>query len=362
MAIVKAIKSGASIKRIINYVTRNNDLENLLMDGVDCNPSTASQEMLYTRDKFSKYDGVQYIHLVYSLSPSESENVEMSQIIANAKKLIAETDNFQNHQVIICGHDDKEHKHAHIVVNAVNFENGKKVRWYRTDLRAFKERLIQISKEQGLIVPEKGQGYSLGGNSERLYKSVERAYSQEYDSWMLNIYKKVLDSKEFAVNKEDFVMSLAEYHIQTRWDNRQTILFEDEYGHKVRNTRLGEVFKIDLSKEALLNEFTVTEQLFEAERGFEECAADEAESVSDTETRERCIELSAYDDDIKAAIDAIRIATTNEQNSATRRDDKIAERANREDERKRHNIEEQQRIAQKSDRIRIRKRRISRER
>ena len=54
MAIIKAIKSGASIKRIIDYVTRKDGLANFMMDGIDCNPHTASYEMLYTREKFSK--------------------------------------------------------------------------------------------------------------------------------------------------------------------------------------------------------------------------------------------------------------------------------------------------------------------
>ena len=42
MAIIKAIKSGASIKRIIDYVTRKDGLANFMMDGIDCNPHTAS--------------------------------------------------------------------------------------------------------------------------------------------------------------------------------------------------------------------------------------------------------------------------------------------------------------------------------
>ena len=123
------------------------------MDGIDCNPHTASFEMLYTRDKFSKHNGVQYVHLVYSLSPVESEKLDVERVLLNAKLLVERTDNFKGHQTIICVHDDKKHKHAHIVINAVNFQTGKKVRWYRTDLRCFKDRLIELSREQGLEVP-----------------------------------------------------------------------------------------------------------------------------------------------------------------------------------------------------------------
>ena len=46
--------------------------------------------------------------------------------------------------------------------------------------------------------------------------------------------------------------------IKTTWDNRKTILFEDQEGHKVRNSRLEEIFKTGLDKETLENEFRTT--------------------------------------------------------------------------------------------------------
>ena len=325
MAIVKAIKSGASIKRIIDYVTRKDGLQNFMMDGIDCNPHTASFEMLYTRDKFSKHDGVQYVHLVYSLSPVESEKLDVEQVLLNAKLLVERTDNFKGHQTIICVHDDKKHKHAHIVINAVNFQTGKKVRWYRTDLRWFKDRLIELSREQGLEVPVKGQGNSLGGNNSKLCKSVERAFNRNYESWMLDMYEKILQIKNVSVSKDDFVLKLYEEGIKTTWDNRKTILFEDQEGHKVRNSRLEEIFKTGLDKETLENEFRTTTQLLGSEQEYEAMYFGEPKVAG----RKQDFEYEAYEIYIEDARNEIGAARAIEYDSKTKRNNKIAQRKNR---------------------------------
>lgn len=362
MAIIKAIKSGASLKKIIDYVTRKDTLESSYMDGLECNPLTASNEMLYVRDKFFKYEGVQYIHLVYSLSPTESEKMEIEQLIANAKTLIEQTENFRNHQVLICGHDDKKHKHAHIIVNSVNIKTGNKVRWYRTGLKKLKDRVIELSVEQGLEIPTKGQGKSLGGNNNRLYQSVERSLNQHYESWMLDIYRKVIEVKNKAINKEDFINGLSENGIQTRWNNRQSILFQDTYGHKVRNSRLEEVFKVNMSKENLENEFGVNQQLLEGEGRIKNSFSSDATGVYTIGAREREFEPNDISAEIQSAIDAIAFATAKEQDSRTKRDNSIAERTNRDIERKRQNFENQQNFRKENVRIRKRNRTNSYER
>lgn len=336
MAIVKAIRSGASLKRTVDYVSRHDTLENYLMDGVDCNPHTASLEMLLVRDKFRKHSGVQCIHLVYSLSPEESKEVGLWRIMENAKNLAEATPNFQGHQILICGHDDKGHKHAHIVVNAVNYQNGKKARWNKYDLSKFKERLIEQSKEQGLLVPVKGKTNSIGGQSMAVQKVLEKTVQGNYSSWLLDVYVKVIDAKNNAVNKDDFINILKSNGIKTEWNNRKTILFIDDLGHKVRDKRLSEVFNADISKESLENEFKRIAELNISKRELErpvyqgtekEQAINTAEQTNSA--RERRIEYGEYKNFISNARAEIINARTAERNSTKERNDKIAERANR---------------------------------
>lgn len=336
MAIVKAIRSGASLKRTVDYVSRHDTLENYLMDGVDCNPHTASLEMLLVRDKFRKHSGVQCIHLVYSLSPEESKEVGLWRIMENAKNLAEATPNFQGHQILICGHDDKGHKHAHIVVNAVNYQNGKKARWNKYDLSKFKERLIEQSKEQGLLVPVKGKTNSIGGQSMAVQKVLEKTVQGNYSSWLLDVYVKVIDAKNNAVNKDDFINILKSNGIKTEWNNRKTILFIDDLGHKVRDKRLSEVFNADISKESLENEFKRIAELNISKRELERFVyqgTGEKQTTNTTEqttsTKERRIEYREFKTFISNARDEIVNARTAERNSTKERNDKIIERKNR---------------------------------
>lgn len=350
MAIVKAIRSGASLKRTVDYVSRHDTLENSLMDGVDCNPHTASLEMLLIRDKFSKHSGVQCIHLVYSLSPEESKAVGLERIMENAKKLAETTPNFKNHQILICGHDDKGHKHAHIVVNAVNYQNGKKVRWNKYDLNKFKERLIKQSLEQGLTIPVKGQTNSVGGQSMAVQKVLEKTVQGNCSSWLLDVYIKVTDAKNNAVNKDDFINILKNNGIKTEWNNRKTLLFIDDLGHKVRDKRLSEVFNADISKESLENEFKRIAELNISQRKLERTVyqgTGKEQTINTAEqtncAREQRIEFGEFKTFISNARYEIVNARTAERNSTKERNDKIIERENRDAVRSRQHFRGQQR-------------------
>lgn len=329
MAIIKAVRSGASLKRTIDYVSRQNKLDNFLMDGIDCNAQTASLEMLYIRDKFGKHNGVQCIHLVYSLSAEEAENVGLARVMNNARELAENTPNFKDHQILICGHNDKMHKHAHIVVNAVNYKTGQKVRWYKYDLNKFKERLIKQSKDQGLIVPVKGQTNSIGGQKMEIQKVMEKAVKGKYNSWVLDIYAKVTEAKEIAVGKENFIDLLNKQGIQVDWNNRQTITFTDAGGHKIRDRRLNDIFNTNFNKESLENEFKRTAQRVASTVGLERkvYAGTGAErSVTRANQQPESEDLTAF---IRKARSEIADARAAERTSAKERNDKITERANR---------------------------------
>lgn len=347
MAIVKAIRSGASLKRTIDYVSRHDTLDNYLMDGIDCNPHTASFEMLLARDKFNKHSGVQCIHLVYSLSSEEAKDVGLERIMENAKKLAENTPNFQNHQIIICGHDDKGHKHAHIVVNAVNYKTGKKIRWNKYDLSKFKERLIEQSLEQGLVIPVKGQTNSVGGQSMEVQKVLEKAVQGTYSSWLLSIYTKVVDAKNNAVNKDDFINILKNNGVETEWNNRKTILFIDDFGHKVRDKRLNEVFHVNISKETLENEFKRIAEHSISKRELERPVYEGRRAEPLISEKQRKIDYGEFKSFINNARNEIINARTAERNSTKERNNKIIERENRNVIRGRQYIRGQQEIAKR---------------
>ena len=69
MAIIKAVRSGASLGRAIKYVTNITKTETTLMSGMDCRPTSAIDEMKVTKALWGKEGGRQYKHYVHSFLP-----------------------------------------------------------------------------------------------------------------------------------------------------------------------------------------------------------------------------------------------------------------------------------------------------
>ena len=151
MAIIKAVNSRASIGRAIRYITHSGKTEDKLISGIDCSPETAIEEMKTTKVVWGKEDGRQYQHFIHSFPPDEKITQEEAHKIAVE---LCET-RFKGHEVLIATHKDTKHIHSHIIVNSVNYENGKKLHWKKQDLQNMKDRANEISLAYGLSVPVK---------------------------------------------------------------------------------------------------------------------------------------------------------------------------------------------------------------
>ncbi|MGU7949820.1 relaxase/mobilization nuclease domain-containing protein [Streptococcus suis] len=74
----------------------------------------------------------------------EDEEITPEQAHKNAVELAEHTKAWKGHEVLIATHIDKGHIHTHFIVNSVNYENGHKLQWCRTDFAD-----IQNKKECG---------------------------------------------------------------------------------------------------------------------------------------------------------------------------------------------------------------------
>lgn len=257
MAIIKAVSSKASIGKAIDYVEKKEKTEEKLLEGIECNPSTAAIEMEAVKKAWGKEDGRQYKHFVYSFPPGEK--VSLEQIRDNARKLVEETKAFKGHQVLIAVHDDREHKHAHVIVNSVNAEDGHKLQWSKADLKSIKERCNELSRSQGLSVPEKSQNVTDWSLDK--HKTLEKAFSGDYKSYVLDVANTVADVRQVATSRAEFIELMKSKGIETEWkDSHKNITFKTEEGKKVRNSNLTKTFKVDFGKESLENEFQFNEE------------------------------------------------------------------------------------------------------
>ena len=149
-----------SLDGVIDYAVNPDKTEQRLFEScLNCGGvGTAFADMQATKDKYGKNSGVQGYHLIQSFKPGELTPEQTHAIgVEFAKRLFG--DRFE---VVIGTHLDKHHLHNHIVVNAVSFQDGKKL---RCNMDTYFHQVQQISddlcREHGLsVITPKGKGKS----------------------------------------------------------------------------------------------------------------------------------------------------------------------------------------------------------
>lgn len=131
MAITKMMYMKASSKaRIdihlehsINYILQPKKLgEANLAGGINCLPEMAYRQMKATKQMFGKTGGRQGYHFVISLKPGEGT----PEIMYDIAMRFAEEAFAGEYEAVVAVHTDREHLHAHIIINSVNMVTGYK--------------------------------------------------------------------------------------------------------------------------------------------------------------------------------------------------------------------------------------------
>lgn len=267
MAIIKAISSKASIATAINYVSKKEKTTTKLLSGINCDPTSAKEEMQVTKMLWGKTGGRTYQHYVHSYAAKEKITPEQAH--KNAIELVKGTAVWQGYEVLLATHVDREHIHTHIIINSVNFENGRKLQMSKKNLEELKERCIAQSKIQGLNVPEKGKTFTGTEREETVawkkdtYAFLKKAEKGEVKSYVQDIALAVMTCKEIATSRDEFIQKMENEGIGVIWkENHKYITFVDlarqEKGEKqckIRNNKLSQYYAIDFGKETLENEF-----------------------------------------------------------------------------------------------------------
>jgi hypothetical protein len=248
MAIIKAVNSKASIAKAINYIIKHEKTERRLIGGYNCNPATAIDDMKATKRAWRKMGGRQYKHFIQSFPKEENITVEEANQIAY--ELITRSPMFRGYEVCFATHKDKDHIHTHWIVNSVSFEHGYKFRYSKAKLQELKDLSDVIVREHGKSICQKNNEittFDMG-----MYKAIEKAVQGTYQSWVFDTMKAIVKAKSTALSRQVFIQNMKEQGFEVQWtDRRKYIVFIDKDGHKIRDRRLSQIFKIDISKEGL---------------------------------------------------------------------------------------------------------------
>ena len=286
MGIVKAVHSKASIGVAIAYIERKEKTNITLIEGIDCNPTTAISEMQTTKKLWHKTDGRQYDHYIHSFAPDENITQEVAQEISLkwAKEL------FPCHEVVVATHTDRHHIHSHIIVNSVNHKTGKKIHTSAKWLEEAKERCNAICFDYGFKPPEAGMTFEGKPRTEaatfetRRFRTIQKHENHIGKSYLVDMGISVLNAIDNSCTKEDFINSMVMDGYSVEWiENRKNIVIKDGDGHKVRLNTLGSTFNKNFSKEALENEFRRRENTRKKENASTERNINWAKELNFTE-------------------------------------------------------------------------------
>ncbi|BCN32627.1 relaxase/mobilization nuclease domain-containing protein [Anaeromicropila herbilytica] len=158
MAITKVMHMKASknrqidvhLKQAIAYILKPEKLGDAnLVGGINCLPEKAYEMMKTTKKMFQKTGGRQGYHLVISLRPGEGTPEQMYDIAMRfAEELL-----HNEYEAVVAVHTDREHLHAHIVLNSVNMVNGHKFQYHNGDWKAIIQPITnRLCEEYGLDI------------------------------------------------------------------------------------------------------------------------------------------------------------------------------------------------------------------
>ncbi|MCM1269858.1 MAG: relaxase/mobilization nuclease domain-containing protein [Faecalibacterium sp.] len=145
-----------SLRDVMDYAMQDYKTEKqCYVSGINCVPKRARKEMMKTKERADKLDGILAFHAYQSFAPGEVTPAVAHEI---GKKL-AEKMWGDKYEVIVATHVDREHIHSHFVINSVSFVDGKKYNSCKESYRQLRKVSDDLCRQYGLSVienPEQG--------------------------------------------------------------------------------------------------------------------------------------------------------------------------------------------------------------
>jgi hypothetical protein len=138
------------LEHSINYILQPKKLGKAnLAGGINCLPEMAYQQMKATKQMFGKTGGRQGYHFVISLKPGEGT----PEIMYDIATRFAEETFAGEYEAVVAVHTDREHLHAHIIINSVNMVTGYKFQCRDGDWKyKFQPITNKLCEEYGLHI------------------------------------------------------------------------------------------------------------------------------------------------------------------------------------------------------------------
>jgi len=300
MATIK-LSTTKNANALLKYAEKRAEVSNSL----DCDVDYIRNQFKATREIWGKSGGIQAHHVIQSFKPYEVDPEKANEIGLQLAEKLA-----KGHEVAVYTHTDKDHIHNHIVINAVNYDDGRKFHAHGQEAIDHVRKISdELCKEHGLSIVEER-------SADVRYTLAEQSLLQKGEpSWKDEIRTAIDSSKEQATSFEDFEERLKDQGVQATLRGKNITYEHLESNKKVRGTKLGWAYE----KETILH-------------GFERQVTRERETTSSATTVNRGLEENIRRDDFASESDGGLSLDVSERKHEQRDDDATRARTDQTDE------------------------------
>ena len=216
MAIIKFTSGKINPRTVINYVCNKEKTTDKLISGKDCMPESCEYEFAEVKKAFGKTDGRTYYHMIQSFSPDDRITPEQAHEVG-----LKMAELFEGYQVLVVTHTNKAHIHNHLVINSVNFENGKKLTISNQELERIKNYSNSICLQNGWDVTE------------------AKTRRNRNPKWKQIIIEDALAAMAESYCMDEYISKLKELGIYVSYNpDYKYMTYSDAEGHKCRDAKL----------------------------------------------------------------------------------------------------------------------------
>lgn len=216
MAIIKFTSGKINPRTVINYVCNKEKTTDKLISGKDCMPESCEYEFAEVKKSFGKTDGRTYYHMIQSFSPDDRITPEQAHDVG-----LQMAELFEGYQVLVVTHTNKAHTHNHLVINSVNFENGKKLTISNQELERIKNYSNSICLQNGWDVTE------------------AKTRRNRNPKWKQIIIEDALTAMAESYSMDEYISKLKELGIYVSYNPEYKYMtYSDAEGHKCRDAKL----------------------------------------------------------------------------------------------------------------------------
>ncbi|MBU8590372.1 relaxase/mobilization nuclease domain-containing protein [Priestia megaterium] len=300
MATIK-LSTTKNANALLKYAEKRAEVSN----SFDCDVDYVRNQFKATREIWGKSGGIQAHHVIQSFKPDEVDPQQANEIGLQLAEKLA-----KGHEVAVYTHTDKDHIHNHIVINAVNYEDGRKFHAHGQEtIDRFREASDELCKENGLSIVEER-------SADVRYTLAEQSLLEKGESsWKDEIRTAIDQAKEQTASFEEFQEHLKEQGVQATLRGKNITYEHLESNKKVRGTKLGLAYE----KETILH-------------GFERQVTRERETRNSATTVNQGLEENIRRDDFASQSDRGLSLDVSERKHEQRDDDAARARTDQTDE------------------------------